>query len=46
MNVPNELPKDRDLLKLTTACLFFQLAALPVNAQQITGTPGTPVYRL
>jgi hypothetical protein len=42
MNAPNELPKDRGLLKLTTACLLFLLAALPVNAQQINGVPGSP----
>src|SRR5271165_3998588 len=41
-NVPDELPKDRGLLKLTTACLFFLLAALPVNAQETTGEPGSP----
>jgi arylsulfatase len=27
---------------LSTASLFFLLAAVPVNAQQITGTPGSP----
>ena len=33
MDAPNELPKDRDLLKLTTASLLFVLAAMIVNAQ-------------
>jgi hypothetical protein len=42
MNAPNEVPKDRDLLKLTTASLLFLLAAVIVNAQQTTGTPGSP----
>jgi hypothetical protein len=42
MNAPNEFPKDRGLLKLTTASLFFLLAAVTVNAQQINGTPGSP----
>jgi arylsulfatase A-like enzyme len=42
MNAPNELPKNRGLLKLATASLFFLLAALPVNAQQINGVPGSP----
>ena len=28
--------------KLLTACLFFLPAVVPVNAQQITGTPGSP----
>jgi arylsulfatase len=42
MNAPNELPKDRGLPKLTTASLLFLLAAVTVNAQQITGTPGSP----
>ena len=42
MNAPNELPKNRGLLKLAAASLFFLLAALPVNAQQTTGTPGSP----
>jgi hypothetical protein len=34
---PNELPKDRGLIKLVTTSLFLLLAALPVNAQQTTG---------
>jgi arylsulfatase A-like enzyme len=42
MNAPNELPKDRGLLKLTTTSLLFLLAALTVNAQQVTGVPGSP----
>jgi arylsulfatase A-like enzyme len=42
MNDSNELPKDRGLLKLSTASLLFLLAAVTVNAQQITGTPGSP----
>ena len=42
MNAPNELPKNRGLLKLAAASLFFLLAALPVNAQQINGVPGSP----
>src|SRR5580704_8708518 len=42
MNAPNELPNDRGLLKLTAASLFFLLAAVTVNAQQIIGTPGSP----
>ena len=42
MNAPNELPKDQGLPKLTTASLLFLLAAVTVNAQQITGTPGSP----
>ena len=42
MNAPNELPKNRGLLKLAAASLFFLLAALPLNAQQTTGVPGSP----
>jgi sulfatase-like protein len=42
MNAPNELPKDRGLLKLTTASLLLLLAAVTVSAQRITGTPGSP----
>ena len=42
MNAPNELPKDRGLLKLTTTSLLFLLATLTVNAQQTTGVPGSP----
>ena len=42
MNVPNELPKDRGLLKLAATPLLFLLAALPVNAQQVNGVPGSP----
>src|SRR2546428_126669 len=38
MNAPNKL----DLLKLTTASLIFLLVAVTVNAQQITGIPGSP----
>jgi hypothetical protein len=40
MNAPIELRKDRGLLRLTS--LFLLLTALPVNAQQTTGTPGSP----
>jgi arylsulfatase A-like enzyme len=42
MNAPHQLPKDRGRLRLATASLFFLLAAVPVNAQQINGTPGSP----
>ncbi len=42
MNAPNELPKDRGILRLATACLMFLLAAPTVNAQQTTGVPGSP----
>jgi len=42
MNAPNELPKDRGPLRLVVASLFFLLAAVTVNAQQINGTPGSP----
>jgi hypothetical protein len=41
MNAPNELP-NRGLLKLAAASLFFLVAALPVDAQQINGVPGSP----
>jgi arylsulfatase A-like enzyme len=42
MHAPNELPKDRGLLKLTMVSLLFLLAAVTVNAQQVTGVPGSP----
>src|SRR5580693_9756627 len=49
MNVPNEILKDRGLLRLATTSLFFLLTAapamfvaLPAPAQEITGTPGSP----
>ena len=42
MNGPNQLRKDRGRLRLKTAFLFFLLAVVPVNAQQIYGTPGSP----
>src|SRR5207249_3353181 len=42
MNAPNELPKDPGILRFATACLMFLLVAPTVNAQQITGTPGSP----
>src|SRR6516164_5500301 len=42
MNAANQLSKDRGWLRLTTASLFFLLVAVPVNAQQIYGTPGSP----
>src|ERR1700752_3609777 len=42
MNAPNELPKDRGLLKLSAASLLFLLLAGMVNAQQVTGTLGSP----
>jgi arylsulfatase A-like enzyme len=42
MNAPNELPKDRGLLKLSAASLLFLLVAGIVNAQQVTGTLGSP----
>jgi hypothetical protein len=40
MNAPNEFPKDRGLLKLTTTSLSFLLVAMTVNAQQINRTQG------
>jgi Sulfatase len=42
MNAPNEFARDRGLLKLSTASLLLLLAAVTVNAQQITGVPGSP----
>jgi arylsulfatase A-like enzyme len=42
MNAPNELPKNRGVLRVATTSLFFLLAAVTVNAQEITGTPGSP----
>jgi len=38
-----KLDQNRGLLGLAIACLFFVLpAAVPVNAQEINGTPGSP----
>jgi len=38
-----KLDQNRGPLGLAIACLFFVLpAALPVNAQEINGTPGSP----
>jgi arylsulfatase len=34
--------QDRGLLALAVASFFFLLAAVTVNAQQVTGTPGSP----
>ena len=42
MNAPNQLLKDRGRVRLATASLFFLLATVLVNAQQIYGTPGSP----
>src|SRR5271166_3197612 len=42
MNAPNELPKDRGILRFATACLMFLLVAPMVHAQQTTGVPGSP----
>src|SRR5271166_4879865 len=42
MNAPNELPKDRGILRFATACLMFLLVAPMVHAQQTTGTLGSP----
>jgi len=42
MSAPNERARERRILRLATTFLFLLLAALPVNAQQTTGTPGSP----
>ncbi len=42
MNTPTELPKDRGILRLATACLMFLLVAPTVTAQQTTDVPGSP----
>src|SRR5260221_4895704 len=42
MSAPNERARERRILRLATTFLFLLLAALPVNAQQTTGTPGLP----
>jgi arylsulfatase len=36
------LDDNRGPLGLAVVSLFFVLATVPVNAQQITGTPGSP----
>jgi hypothetical protein len=42
-SAPKDLYPDRSCLRPVMACLFvFLLAAVPVNAQQVTGTPGSP----
>ena len=42
MNTPTELPKDRGILRLATACLMFLLVAPTVTPQQTTDVPGSP----
>jgi len=42
LNALSDLDRDRDLLCLAIACLCFPLTAMPLNAQQINGTPGSP----
>jgi hypothetical protein len=42
MNAPNEVNKDLGILRFAIACLLFLVVAPTVNAQQITGTPGSP----
>jgi arylsulfatase A-like enzyme len=42
MKAPKKLPEDRGLLRFAIACQFFWLVTATVNAQQISGTPGSP----
>jgi len=42
LNALNNLGRDRDLLGLVGVCLCFLLTSVPLNAQQINGTPGSP----
>ena len=42
LNTLNNLVQDRDLLGLASVCLSFLLTSLPLSAQQINGTPGSP----
>ena len=42
MNAPNELPKDRGLLRVATTSLFLLFAAVTLSAQETNGTPGSP----
>lgn len=42
LNAVKKLDQDRGRLGLAMACLFFLLAAVSVNAQQINGTSGSP----
>ena len=42
LNVLSRTGQGRSLLALAMSSLFFVLAAVVVNAQQITGTPGSP----
>jgi hypothetical protein len=42
LNVVQNLDRDRGCLGWAVVGLFFVLAAVPVDAQEITGTPGSP----